>query len=90
MDIELFDPDIIKPKQLKYSLWRFYDKNDNLLYVSQKPNPALLMPKTWWFNTHHVTIEHFSSYDDLLNAKAVAVDSENPKWNKFGRRPDGI
>jgi hypothetical protein len=83
MNIELFDPEMVKSKQPKYSLWRFFNKDDELLYVSQKPNPAILMTKKWWFDTHHIMVEHFSSYDELLDAKAAAISNEDPKWNWF-------
>ena len=87
MNIELFDQNIVPntPAQtLKYSLWRFYDKDNKLLYVSQKPNIHILMTKEWWFNTDHATVEHFSSMDDLIDAKATASGSEN----RPGRRVD--
>ena len=93
MDIELFDPNMppTQPKQnsqsrLKYSLWRFYNKNNELSYISQKPNPAILMNKDWWFDTAYVDVKHFASSDDLIDAKAVAMDTENPAWNTAGRR----
>lgn len=92
MDIELFDQNIAPNQpapELKYSLWRFFDKDNKLLYISQKPNPAILMTKDWWFSTSHITVKHFSSMDDLIDAKAVAINNEDPSWNTIGRRVDG-
>jgi hypothetical protein len=94
MDIELFDEPaevIIRRESAKpkYTLWRFYSKANKLLYISQKPNPAILMNKEWWFDTNYIKLQHFSSYDDLIDAKAVAIDSEDPAWNTMGRKIDG-
>ena len=89
MDIELFDQSIApnKPKpKLKYTLWRFFDKDNRLLYISQKPNPAVLMGREWWFSIDHITMIHFASMDDLIDAKAIALDTEGSLWNKNGRQ----
>lgn len=87
MDLnDLVDSAPAKPK--RYSLWRFFNTRNELLYVSQKPNPAILMTYDWWFDTHHVSIVHFSSMDDLIDEKSRAIYNENPKWNSIGRRTD--
>lgn len=83
---DLVDKPKAAPKT--YSLWRFYNYNDELLYVSQKPNPAILMTYDWWPDTDHVQIKHFHSMDALADEKSRAIYNEDPKWNSHGRRTD--
>jgi hypothetical protein len=72
----------------KGSLWRFYNSDNELLYVSIKPNPAILTKNEWWRDVDHCDIVHYNNTDDMLEAKAVAIQNEEPKWNSHGRRTD--
>lgn len=78
-------PDL--PKR-KYSVWRFYDEQGDLLYVSTRPNPAVLMKEDWWTSVASAKIKHFSTSDAMAEEKAVAIYNEDPKWNSYGRRSD--
>lgn len=75
-------------KPPKGSLWRFFNKEDELLYVSIKPNPALMCKNDWWGAVCRIEIEHFDSKDTLSDAKATAIYNELPKWNAQGRPTD--
>lgn len=92
VDLVGFDEEEYKKQQNlhkpKHSLWHFYDKDDELLYVSQKPNPVILMKRHWWFDTTHIKIKHFTSLDALAEAKATAIYNDDPKWNSHGRRTE--
>jgi hypothetical protein len=75
------------PKR-KYSTWRFYNSKGELLYVSTRPNPAVLMKEDWWSTVAEAKIKHFTNADDMADDKAIAIYNEDPKWNSYGRRTD--
>lgn len=81
MGIELFDKDMVTKQQMRYSLWRFYNKQGALLYVSQKPNASVIMSRDWWWDVDIVKIEHYASAGGLVDAKDHALQHENPLWN---------
>lgn len=84
MDIDLINSDDsltpTTPKN-KYTLWRFYDNMDTLLYVSKKPNPHVLMQNEWWFDVATAKIKHFANVGDLEEERVKAIHHENSKWN---------
>jgi predicted GIY-YIG superfamily endonuclease len=69
------------------TLYRFYDENDNLLYVG--------ITNTWYqrFHQHerksgwfshvtHATFESYESREAVEAAELVAIKTENPQFNK--------
>jgi hypothetical protein len=76
-----------KPKK-NHSIWRFYVHKSVLLYISQKPNASTLMKEPWWRDVDYIKLEHFTSLDDVIEAKDQAIIDEDPKWNLRGRRGD--
>jgi hypothetical protein len=82
LDIGPIDDLQTKPK---YSLHKFYNKDDELVYVSKKPNFALLMRNNWWWTVVRSEINHFDSLDEQEAAKSRAINNEQAKWNSHGR-----
>jgi hypothetical protein len=74
----------IDDKKPRYSLHKFYNKSLELLYVSIKPNVALLMRHSWWWDIDHIDIEHYQTYGALMKAKIETIEIEQPKHNKHG------
>jgi hypothetical protein len=70
------------------SLFKFYNSNDELLYVAQNFNFAVIRKQEWWSAVDHIDIKHFDSLDALAEAKAVAIYNGDPKWNTHGRRTE--
>jgi hypothetical protein len=72
-----------------YALYRFYDDDDQLLYVGKThallarlPEHALTKP--WWWSTAFVTVAHFDSAEAVAAAEAHAIDTEHPAHNVQG------
>lgn len=70
-------------------LYRFYDANDNLLYVgitSQLPMRWKTHDKLkpWWREVVRATVEHFDTREDALAAEATAIKAEKPRYNVRG------
>jgi predicted GIY-YIG superfamily endonuclease len=72
---------------MKQTLYRFYDANDDLLYVG--------ISNTWYqrFHQHertsgwfsrvaHATFESYESREAVEAAELIAIKSENPQFNK--------
>lgn len=69
-----------------HALYRFYDKDDQLLYVGITIDPGTrwgqhAKDKTWWTEVVRTTIEQFPTRADVLMAERVAIQTENPKYN---------
>jgi len=80
--------DLITPNQPavppKHSLHKLYDKQGDLLYVSKNPNFTVLMRNKWWWNVDHIDITHYNNYEDMMEAKAVAITNGPSKHNQRG------
>lgn len=68
------------------TLYRFFDANDQLLYVGITSNPVSRWDnhsrtKRNWQQAIRATLEHFASRDKALDAEAVAIRTERPLWN---------
>lgn len=75
------------------TVYRAFDATGRLLYVGCTADvEARLRAHTDgspWFLFHaDVTLEHFDSYDDALEAEAFAILTEHPRWNMKGRSPE--
>lgn len=67
-------------------LYRFFDTEDNLLYVGITNSPLARMSqhlrdKAWFKNAGHTTYEHFGTRAELEAAEVRAIREEKPKYN---------
>lgn len=67
-------------------LYRFFDKDDVLLYVGITNNPKNRFKghqkeKSWFNKVTHSTMEHFGSRNELEDAEVRAIQTEKPKYN---------
>ena len=68
------------------SLYRFFDSNDQLIYVGITSRHAERWDEhgknsAWWLHVDHATISHFQSRTDALHAEAEAIENEKPLYN---------
>lgn len=69
-----------------YSLYKFYDKNDTLLYVGETKNALrrLSEHETRIFSAEFTYLKHDNSYEtkkDVLEAERKSILKESPKYN---------
>jgi predicted GIY-YIG superfamily endonuclease len=67
-------------------LYRFYSATGQLLYVGITMNPpqrfkAHRDSKDWWSEVSGITVENYSSREDLANAERRAIQVEHPLRN---------
>jgi predicted GIY-YIG superfamily endonuclease len=77
---------------MKQTLYRFYDQNDQLLYVGITKffEPRLKQHyknADWFFETARVTLEHYQTRQDVERAESVAIKTEKPIYN-IAKNPD--
>ena len=77
---------------MKQTLYRFYDQDDQLLYVGITKffEPRLKQHyknADWFFDTARVTLEHYQTRQDVERAESQAIKSERPKYN-IAKNPD--
>jgi predicted GIY-YIG superfamily endonuclease len=70
-------------------LYRYFDADDNLLYVGITNSPLSRMSqhlrdKGWFAKAARTTYEHFTTRDELEKAELKAIQSEKPKYNIAG------
>jgi hypothetical protein len=65
----------------KYILYRLYNKQGDLLFVSKTTNFQRVVSESWWTTVVRIQLEHYSSPEDLSKAKIAAILEEKPKWN---------
>lgn len=75
------------------TVYRAFDAAGRLLYVGCTVDVESRLRAhsdgSPWFLFHaDVTLEHFDSYDDALEAEAFAILTEHPRWNMKGRSPE--
>jgi len=68
-------------------LYRFFDADDNLLYVGisvsiEKRFHDHEKRSTWWDEAAYCLFERFPSRDAVRKAEEIAIKTENPKYNK--------
>ncbi len=73
------------------ALYRIYDDSDTLLYIGISKNfgvrwqkHACLQP--WWPQVRRQTIRWYDSRDEALDAEALAIFTEQPRYNIMHRR----
>lgn len=69
-----------------HALYRFWDDNNNLLYVGitvHLPNRVAQHrgEKEWWTEIATITIEHHPDRESVLEAEHAAIRTEHPVWN---------
>lgn len=78
------------------TLYRFYAKNGDLLYVGIAKNPILRMQqhrkdKPWWTEIASSTYQHFGSRGAAAQAETAAIKYELPRCNIAGiSQPRGM
>jgi predicted GIY-YIG superfamily endonuclease len=75
---------------LKFYVYRFFDSQDNLLYVGCTDNWRRRFREhkksTWWaFKIKRDTIEEFPDEETARRAELTAIGNETPIYNKRGR-----
>lgn len=74
------------PEKSGLVLYRFYDADDNLLYIGITNNPRVRFSqhnasKHWFKHVTRSTMEHFATRQELEIAEIAAIQSERPKYN---------
>lgn len=75
------------------ALYRFFDRNDQLLYVGISKNAIRRMldhaeEKSWWQFVKRSSIEYHPTRSDALRAEREAIEQEAPLYNiTHNRRP---
>lgn len=82
-----------KPADRVSTLYRFYDAEENLLYVGvTQRGPARFKEhasnKDWWSRVATITLEHFASSEDAYIAEGHAIRAERPRHNVVSNRRD--
>ena len=72
------------------TLYRFFDSEGRLLYVGISKFFEARMKQhyrnsSWFFDSMSVTLEHFETREQVEQAEAIAIKSENPIHNKAGK-----
>jgi predicted GIY-YIG superfamily endonuclease len=71
----------------KFVLYRHWDKYDDLLYVGKTIDiPARFrqhrIKSDWIYDVVKITLERFSSHEEVMEAEKQAIISEHPRYNK--------
>jgi hypothetical protein len=70
-----------KPTSGDFHLWKLYNKNKELLFVTKNPNQQFLIKEDWFGDVVSITVEHYGNAEDLSAAKIAAITDGKPKWN---------
>lgn len=73
------------------SLYRLYDADDQLLYVGVAHSFLGRLRQhedgqPWWNEAVRVTVEHYGSSAQALEAERVAIQTDRPRYNVFHNR----
>jgi predicted GIY-YIG superfamily endonuclease len=76
------------------TLYRLYDGDGSLLYVGATLNVwarivAHKCDKPWFTEIARAEFKHFATRREAMKAEAVAVENENPRFNKTAGGIDG-
>lgn len=74
-----------------YTLYRFYDERNTLLYIGKSVNVAHrikdhIAGKPWWDTVTRIELERFSSAGALARAEQHAIEIEHPLHNIIYQR----
>lgn len=65
----------------KHHLWLMYGKDQELLFVTKNANQQSLVDQEWFQLVTDIKVQHYSSREDLSQAKVAAITNGSPKWN---------
>lgn len=76
----------VTPATGLFTLYRFFDSEETLLYVGLTVNPGRRMErhrntKDWWSTVAHVAMEQHPSIEALRAAERAAIETERPLHN---------
>lgn len=71
---------------MKTTVYRYYDENEQLLYVgitgdNYKRQSAHRRGSSWFKDAVNATFEHFDTREEALEAETIAIRTENPMYN---------
>lgn len=83
---QMSKPRLPRPEDVPTTLYRFFDRDGDLLYVGISTDPRKRMNdhrvhKSWWSRSTRVELEHYGSWDEARAAEKVAIKVENPVHN---------
>lgn len=71
-------------------VYRFFDNDGDLLYVGCTISPSRIehhrFIKAWWTQITNITVEHYSTRREALDAELTAIHAEFPRFNVVGAR----
>lgn len=75
------------------ALYRFFDENDQLIYVGISNSPRArwaghAADKSWWGSVVTREVEWFETRTDAEHAERQAIGAHSPKWNNAPGMPD--
>lgn len=75
-----------------HSLYRFFDSAGQLLYIGVSVNPLQRwddhrLHKPWWTEVSSVTLHHYPTRPDVLQAERAAIRTEKPLHNVVHQEP---
>ena len=70
---------------MKTTLYKFWNKNE-LLYVGISLNVFARLSqhrrdKEWWDEVTEITVKHYDTREQALDAEAKSIKKDNPKYN---------
>jgi predicted GIY-YIG superfamily endonuclease len=71
---------------MSQALYRFFDADDELLYIGITSHlPGRVSEhegeKPWWTDVERVSVEHFATREEVIEAEREAIRTEGPKHN---------
>lgn len=77
---------------MRTAVYRFFDVDDDLLYVGMTNNPERrflehVESKVWWYEVDHFEVEWFDNRFLAEDAEVVAIWQEQPRYNIDRRLP---
>lgn len=68
------------------AIYRLFDETGQLLYVGLTCQLARRLSsheleKTWWADVAHISVEHYPTRDEAIDAESVAIRREGPRYN---------
>ncbi len=73
-------PDLM-PQEGKHEVFRLYNSQGELLYITRSAQLHQLKNKDWWDQVTNIQIQRCATRGTAEDVKLVAVDREAPKYN---------
>lgn len=73
-------------RKVHHCLYRMFSAGGELLYVGKTMNPSARfrqhrIQQSWWPTVAQITVDHFTSANELTHAERLAIATEGPLWN---------